>query len=1615
WSDPNDLLKSIDFDIGEKVYISSLRALGIIDKVITGPLWRVIESTPNILSINPHFEVLQTKLKEFHQDASPLLQGEVIFQDVHIHKDEIYDSLFASSDDPCLELYIQEALELAIEGMLLILERQAKDQLPGGKYHEPEELTLNKANVTNTETPFLDLNIKIINGEIHTRVYDKRDDFGFNIVNFPWLDGDVPRLPSYGIYISQLIRERGQNNNWITKDNTISAVDGNGKTGNPYMFDRVFDDTYTTYDIYEEFCKPITDGAVDGFHGTIFAYGQSSSGKTFTMSGSPLHPGIVPQAIADIFEKINSISDREFLVRISYMEIYNEKVSDLLDQEEKVIRIQEDVDKNITVSGLKEEMVKDMESVLQLIKAGETRRHMAETKQNDRSSRSHCIVRIIIESAVIHEEGAVMVAHLNFVDLAGSEKAGENTGTRFQEGCQINKSLLTLSQVIRKLSNGESNQHISYRDSKLTRILQNALGGNSKTAIIATITPASMEESHSTLKFASRAKTISTHAQVNETLSDGAMLRRSQKEILKLKKRIEEMESIDLSTEKAELMQRLAEREEKIDNLNKFILCGNQETVKVQTKTKRRETWCPGRLNRRRMTSDLLPFRIKPLDNWAEECENLQDLSPPNFKPGKRSIDEINVPEISAVTKRQKVSFFEQPTEIRRSFENKCYEVEEDPSVFEPGSPELVNKKLFDLQESHETLLNDHKRLKEEMREISLFHQSEVQALRETEEELKTKVQSMEKELAKKTDLASNLKQEHKSMEERMNHACDEAFHLQHKLDIVTCKLTDYQKELTGIREEQSSKETEGLQSEVVNSNETDHSELKQKVEEQSSEIRDLRRVLEEKEQDFKEALQKMQDTLHQYEEKSNLFEETIKEFQTENKNLLEEKKTLKNQITDYEQKLEEKQDSVNPDTVRIGHLESEVECYKDMVEKLTMDLEEFREKAEEEERRRQEEDTERKQDEDTERKREEDFERDERIKELLQEKETLERELTSIREGQSYEGTEGLQSVTVNSTETDHSELKSKVEEQSSEITDLRHVLEEKERDFKEELQNMQNTLHQYEEKANLFEETIKEFQTENTNLLEEKKNLKNQITDYEQKLEEKQDSINPDTVRIGHLESEVECYKDMVEKLTMDLEEFREKAEEEERRRQEEDTERNRKQVEDIEGKIEDFESKREENFEKDERIKELQQENEALQKMVSSAAIGNNDDIESLTEKYGQEISRLKQEVNTLTSKITMYEDETMSIQTTDLRDLTDVRLEMEVRLNAQREESKREKEELIKSHQQEIEMLLMSHQQGKEEGDNRTENGDSSNRILAEKEDLIDRLKAEKDRLTIERDDLTCKLIDLEEKLEVLREFKNQTEIDDATNTLLVEKDELIESLKAENGGLVSEKDDLTSKLIDLEEKMEVLRESKTQMHVENNDSTNTLLVEKDEVIESLRSEKDGLISERDDLRSKLIEMEEKMEVLKESQNQIENEDCINTLLVEKEGLIDRLKAEKDGLISERDDLTSKLIDLEEKMEVQRESQSQVENNDSTNTLLVETDEVIDRLKAEKDGLIHERDDLTSKLIDLEEKLEVLRESKNQTENGESTNSLLLEKDEVIESLRIRERWTCSRER
>ncbi|XP_073272728.1 kinesin-like protein KIN-7D, mitochondrial isoform X2 [Primulina huaijiensis] len=335
--------------------------------------------------------------------------------------------------------------------------------------------------------------------------------------------------------------QRGDEIAWYADGDKIVRNEYNPTTA--YGFDRVFGSDASTQEVYEIAARPVVKAAMEGVNGTVFAYGVTSSGKTHTMHGDQNSPGIIPLAIKDVFSIIQDTPGREFLLRVSYLEIYNEVINDLLDPIGQNLRVREDA-QGTYVEGIKEEVVLSPGHALSFIAAGEEHRHVGSNNFNLFSSRSHTIFTLMIESSVHGDEyDGVIFSQLNLIDLAGSESSkSETTGLRRKEGSYINKSLLTLGTVIGKLSEGKSS-HVPYRDSKLTRLLQSSLSGHGHVSLICTVTPASsnMEETHNTLKFASRAKRVEIYAAQNKIIDEKSLIKKYQREISSLKEELDQL------------------------------------------------------------------------------------------------------------------------------------------------------------------------------------------------------------------------------------------------------------------------------------------------------------------------------------------------------------------------------------------------------------------------------------------------------------------------------------------------------------------------------------------------------------------------------------------------------------------------------------------------------------------------------------------------------------------------------------------------------------------------------------------------------------------------------------------------------------------------------------------------------------------------------------------------------------------------------------------------------------------------------------------------------------------------------------------------------------------
>lgn len=315
---------------------------------------------------------------------------------------------------------------------------------------------------------------------------------------------------------------------------------------NDFIYDKVFGENANTCEIYDALVRDLVESVTeDGINGTIFTYGQTCSGKTFTMQGSGDNEscvGIIQLAAKDVFQSIKeNESNSECSVRVSYVEIYNEELRDLLNDSNRRsssssgLIIREDKKGAISVDGLKEVAVKSLDQLMEVFKVGEKNKSVGSTKMNDRSSRSHAILKIILEKNIVFNDEnspsndlvVKTTSVLNLVDLAGSESVRHTgaSGMQKKEGGMINQSLLTLSKVLMSL--GQKNPgHVNYRDSKLTRILKPSLCGNARMAVICCVSPSSkyVEETRSTLQFATRAKLVKTNAVRYEEVEDADLI-----------------------------------------------------------------------------------------------------------------------------------------------------------------------------------------------------------------------------------------------------------------------------------------------------------------------------------------------------------------------------------------------------------------------------------------------------------------------------------------------------------------------------------------------------------------------------------------------------------------------------------------------------------------------------------------------------------------------------------------------------------------------------------------------------------------------------------------------------------------------------------------------------------------------------------------------------------------------------------------------------------------------------------------------------------------------------------------------------------------------------------
>ena len=398
-----------------------------------------------------------------------------------------------------------------------------------------------------------------------------------------------------GSEFSELERQR----QWIEEPNLFQL--------HRFTFDSIFDMDSLQEDVYNITAKNAVQSVLEGYNSTIFCYGQTGTGKTYTMEGFTYdsnnpNRGIIQRTIQDIFNYIETTSNEntKFIIRASFLQIYNENISDLLKPDKKNLQIREDKKKGIYVDLLSEWAVRTPLDLYALLKRGGNLRATSATYMNDVSSRSHAVFVITVEQMTTElNEGnktQIKVGKLNLVDLAGSERIRitGTTGQQLEESKKINKSLSCLGNVINALTDKKGKNYIPYRDSKLTRLLQDSLGGNCKTTMIAMISPSqdAFSESLSTLYFAQRAKKIKNRPIINEDVNNRALIRKYENELKNLKNELELKNKMlknnglvmQLQEEKEQALQDKNEAIKELEKASRQYLIEREEKLKLEKK-----------------------------------------------------------------------------------------------------------------------------------------------------------------------------------------------------------------------------------------------------------------------------------------------------------------------------------------------------------------------------------------------------------------------------------------------------------------------------------------------------------------------------------------------------------------------------------------------------------------------------------------------------------------------------------------------------------------------------------------------------------------------------------------------------------------------------------------------------------------------------------------------------------------------------------------------------------------------------------------------------------------------------------------------------------------------
>ncbi|KAK2964318.1 putative Kinesin-II 95 kDa subunit [Blattamonas nauphoetae] len=512
-----------------------------------------------------------------------------------------------------------------------------------------------------------------------------------------------------------------------------------GEPEHTYTFDHIYPPDATQSSIYDETCRRIINSVMDGFNGTIFAYGQTGTGKTHTMTGYPDDPGVIPRSFQHIFSHIEQADKtKQFLVSVSYLEIYREKIQDLLSKKENAVDlpIKEHPKSGVYVKDLTIVVCKDPKMMEAVMQKGSDNRVVAETKMNKTSSRSHSIFQISVECADLSQldkdgNPIVRVGRLNMVDLAGSERQSktEATGDRLMEAIEINKSLLTLGTVINMLTK-KNPGHIPYRDSKLTRLLQDSLGGNAKTVMIANLGPAeyNYDETFSTLKYANRAKQIKNKPVINS--ANDPLVLKMQEEIAELKRMLEMQKRGEIVVQqddeaierlKAELKAKAKEEKSALESDKKRL---EEERKKIEEDLKKRQAEVDKEKEERSRTEAKLRKMQAKVIKGGSKFQELQELRRKDKQEYEEQLAQQKLQAEEAEKEKERLR--KEREEAKRLLDAKVVAEIDLKKQFSSAQDELKTKK-----KQLESLLNEYKKAKTMVAEA----QSEINELQNEFEE----------------------------------------------------------------------------------------------------------------------------------------------------------------------------------------------------------------------------------------------------------------------------------------------------------------------------------------------------------------------------------------------------------------------------------------------------------------------------------------------------------------------------------------------------------------------------------------------------------------------------------------------------------------------------------------------------------------------------------------------------------------------------------------------------------------------------------------------------------------------------------------------------------------